>query len=62
MAFRQDTIKLAPALAIFKEADITEILIDEKVRGYRGAINGEVIEDSTLTGLCRKLWLAAYNS
>ena len=59
MAWTSATIKLAPAQAIFDNCNITEITIAGKTAGYKATYRGTIIEDTSLTNLCRKLWSLA---
>jgi hypothetical protein len=59
MGFPTGTIRLAAAQIIFAECDIQEIKLNGKTVGYRAAHNGLELQDFSLTGLCRLLWVAS---
>lgn len=64
MTFPKGTIRLDAARAIFTGVEITEVFMGEKVVGYRAGFIEEKtgvnqFEETSLTALCRKLWLTA---
>lgn len=56
MAFPRDTIRLGAAKATFTGVVFEEVLIGDKVVGYKATLDGFVYETTSLTALCIALW------
>jgi hypothetical protein len=57
MAFPKERITFATAASIFSNVSFSKILIGSKVVGYKATIDGETLEDTSITDLCNKVWL-----
>jgi hypothetical protein len=59
MTWNTASIKLAAAQAIFEDANIAEVKINDKTVGYTAFYRGGKVEDYSLTALCKTLWTIA---
>ncbi|EKU99713.1 hypothetical protein Lepto7375DRAFT_1781 [Leptolyngbya sp. PCC 7375] len=55
MAWAKGTIKLQAAKRIFKQFNIKEEKLGDKVVGYSAQINQSPITDTSLTNLCERI-------